>query len=127
MSSSFSDDIKISVVIPVYNAAPYLQRCLDSIYSQSYKNLEIICINDGSTDKSLEILSTYAKKEKRLVVISQENKGASAARNAGIERATGDFISFIDADDYILPGLYEKFMEYGGQSRPDIFMFNGRR
>lgn len=125
MSSSFSDDIKISVVIPVYNAAPYLQRCLDSICSQSHKNLEIICINDGATDKSLEILSTYAEKEKRLVVISQENKGASAARNAGIERATGDFISFIDADDYILPGLYEKFIEYGGQSRPDIFMFNG--
>ena len=64
MSSSFSDDIKISVVIPVYNAAPYLQRCLDSICSQSHKNLEIIYINDGSTDKSLEILSTYAEKEK---------------------------------------------------------------
>ncbi len=125
MNSPFTGDIKISVVIPVYNASPYLQRCLDSICSQSYQNLEIICVNDGSIDDSLNILNAYAAKEKRVLVLSQKNKGASAARNAGMEKASGEYISFIDADDYILQGLYEKFTEYEKQHRPDIFMFNG--
>ena len=80
----------ISVIVPVYNIEKYLSACLNSIIRQTYQNLEIICINDGSTDSSAEILQEYAKKDRRIKIISQENAGLSAARNAGIKAATGD-------------------------------------
>ena len=90
---------KISVIIPVYNAAEYIKRCIDSILAQNYSNLEIICINDGSTDKSLSVLQNLAQTNSCIKVISQENSGVPRARNIGIENATGEYISFIDADD----------------------------
>ncbi|WP_424244598.1 glycosyltransferase involved in cell wall biosynthesis [Elusimicrobium posterum] len=91
----------ISIIVPVYNAEKYLSKCLDSILSQTYKNLEIIIINDGSTDNSPDICAKYALKDTRIKLINQENKGAGAARNTGISNALGAYFTFIDADDYI--------------------------
>ena len=87
---------KISVIIPVYNTERYLPRCLDSVLSNTYDNLEVICINDGSTDNSINILDNYKVSDERVVVINQKNSGVSAARNAGINVATGEYIAFID-------------------------------
>ncbi len=98
---------KISVIVPIYNAEAYLNRCLDSIINQTYSDLEIILINDGSTDNSLDICLEYASKDKRIVVYNQTNKGISKTRNKGIELATGDYIGFVDSDDIISPRMYE--------------------
>lgn len=93
---------KVSVVVPVYNAEETLERCLDSLISQSYKNIEIVCVNDGSSDSSLKILNKYRKKDERIVVIDNDkNRGCSYTKNKGIDNATGDFICFVDSDDYI--------------------------
>ena len=97
----------ISVIIPVYNVERYLKQCLNSVIRQTYENLEIICVNDGSTDNSLAILKEYEQKDHRIVVISQENKGLSAARNTGLTHVTSDYVSFIDSDDYIDPRYIE--------------------
>ncbi|MBO4812787.1 glycosyltransferase [Candidatus Saccharibacteria bacterium] len=94
---------KVSIVVPIYNTEKYLKACLDSITSQTYKNLEIILVDDGATDDSGKIADKYAKKDSRITVIHQENQGQSTARNNGIKKATGDYISFIDADDKIKP------------------------
>lgn len=106
MNEKKSQD-KISVIIPVYNTAPYLKRCLDSVLQSTYRNLEIICVNDGSTDASLSILEQYQALDDRVVVIDQNNRGLSAARNTGMARATGDFISFVDSDDWVHPQMFE--------------------
>ena len=90
---------KISVIVPVYNVEPYLERCLDSIIQNTYRNLEIICVNDGSTDNCGAILDRYAEQDDRFVVIHKENGGLSSARNSGMDVATGEFIAFIDSDD----------------------------
>ena len=119
------ENIKISVVVPVYNAAKYLPRCLDSVLTQDYSNLEIICVNDGSTDESLSVLQVYAQKDERVKVLSQFNQGAAAARNKGIKNATGDYISFIDADDFVAQGLYSYLVQNLQNDLVDIFMFNG--
>lgn len=120
---------KISVIIPVYNTEKYIERCLNSIVNNTYKNIEIICINDGSTDNSRKILETFKKKDNRIVILDQKNGGVSAARNAGLRVATGDFVTFIDSDDWIhrkylevllknakdediVIGYYEKVSEY---------------
>ena len=85
---------KISVIVPIYNEELYLDRCLKSIINNTYRNLEIICINDGSTDTSLNILESYKENDSRIIVISQENRGLSSVRNKGLEIATGEYISF---------------------------------
>ena len=115
---------KISVIIPVYNAEKYLQKCINSLLCQTYSNLEIICINDGSTDSSLEILETFAKNDSRIFIKSQENAGASVARNHGMKVATGDYISFVDADDWVYLNLYQSFVDAVQTSDVDIWMFN---
>ena len=97
----------ISIVIPVYNTSNELPRCLDSILSNTYTSLELICVNDGSTDNSLDILSDYATKDDRVKVISQENAGVSEARNTGMRYATGDYIAFVDSDDWVHPQYFE--------------------
>ena len=99
--------MKLSIIIPVYNVSEYLERCLNSIINQTYKNLEIICINDGSTDNSLEILNDFASKDKRIKVINKKNEGVSKTRNVGLDAATGDLISFVDSDDAIVKDMYE--------------------
>ncbi len=92
---------KVSVVIPVYNTEKFLARCLNSVLSQSVSDIEVICINDGSTDNSLKILEEYAAKDKRIKVINQENKGQAVARNCGLKSIQGDYVFFIDSDDFI--------------------------
>ena len=114
----------ISVIIPIYNAAPYLERCLDSICNQTYRNLEIILVDDGSTDNSLEICNRYAAKDKRIIAFHQSNKGVSSARNLGLEHATGGLISFVDADDKIDTGTYEKLVSVQQKTNADILWFN---
>ncbi len=99
---------KISVIIPVYNAEEYLRTCLDSVIHQTLKDIEKICVNDGSTDRSLDILREYEKKDKRVLVIDQENKGAGAARNNGMQYANGDYLSFLDADDFFEIDMFQK-------------------
>lgn len=93
--------LKFSILIPIYNVEQYLTYCLDSVINQTYNEIEIICVNDGSTDNSLKILEEYAQKDERIKIINQENQGVSVARNVGIENATGDYILFIDSDDWI--------------------------
>lgn len=97
----------ISVIIPVYNVKRYLKKCLDSIIYQTYKDLQIIIIDDGSNDGSELICDEYSKKDSRIMVLHQKNSGVSAARNNALDEANGDYISFIDADDYLEPEMYE--------------------
>lgn len=119
---------KISVIIPVYNVEKYLRKCLDTIILQTYNNLEIICVNDGSTDGSEQILNEYAQKDSRIIVRNQENLGQSAARNKGLEIATGEYISFIDSDDWVSLSFYQKFVNALTltNSDIDIYMFNAQ-
>jgi len=112
----------ISVIVPVYNVEPYLKRCLDSILSQTYKNLEIILINDGSTDNSGEICEEYSKKDKRIRLIHQINKGAASARNVGLNIVKGSYITFVDSDDYIECDMLEKLYD---NRVPEGFVGNG--
>lgn len=98
----------ISVIIPVYNVEKYLHRCLDSVIAQTYRNLEIICIDDGSVDESGKICDQYAVRDARIKVIHQENQGVSAARNRGLDAAEGEYIAFVDSDDYILEDMVER-------------------
>lgn len=104
------NNFKVSVIIPVYNTAKYLPRCLDSILNNTYKNLEIICVNDGSTDESADILERYAAEDTRIVVVNQANAGVSAARNTGLDRAAGEFVSFVDSDDWVHPQYFEALL-----------------
>lgn len=105
---SQENPIKVSIIIPVYNTVPYLKRCLDSAINQTLKDIEIICVNDGSTDNSLEILQKYAQKDKRVKVINHtENKGVAAARNTALRAAKGEFVGFLDSDDFVDKKFYE--------------------
>lgn len=98
---------KISIIVPVYNVEKYLNRCVDSIINQTYENLEIILVNDGSTDKSSEICDMYSKRDNRIKVIHKKNGGLSSARNAGLDIASGLYIGFVDSDDWISNDMYE--------------------
>lgn len=112
----------ISVIVPVYNTAPWLRRCLDSICSQSYPNLEILCVNDGSTDNSAEILAEYAEADSRIKVFTQANAGLSAARNTGLENASGEWVTGVDSDDWLYPEVYEQAVNFIS-SAVDIVFF----
>jgi glycosyltransferase involved in cell wall biosynthesis len=111
---------KISVVIPVYNVEKYIKECLDSVINQTYKNLQIILVDDGSTDNSGEICDEYASKDNRITVIHQENQGAGAAKNSGIELATGEYLSLIDSDDYIELNYYETLLSVMKNYNADV-------
>jgi glycosyltransferase involved in cell wall biosynthesis len=114
-----------SIIIPIYNVEPYLRQCLDSVVNQDYFDYEVICINDGSTDHSLAILEEYKKQYPQITLISQENKGLSAARNAGIRAATGDYILFLDSDDWLEKDAIRMLRDNIGDE--DMLCFNGRR
>jgi len=111
---------KISVIIPIYNTAKVLDRCMISILHQTFTNIEIIAVDDGSEDKSGEIADNYAAQDKRIHVIHQENKGVSAARNIGIATAKGEYITFIDSDDYANPMLFETLYKTAQDNKLDV-------
>lgn len=114
-----TEDLKVSVIVPVYNGEKYLVQCLDSIIGQTLKEIEIICVDDGSADSSPKILESYAHMDKRIRVIRQENAGAGAARNTGLAQAKGEYLSFLDADDFFEPDMlecaYRKAKEHDAQ------------
>ena len=110
----------ITVIIPVYNKEKYIKKTMDSIMNQTYKNLEIIIINDGSTDNSRNVCEEFARKDKRIILINTENHGAGHARNLGIKRAKGKYISFIDADDYIDKDYYKILYNMIVQNNADM-------
>ncbi len=114
---------KLSVIIPIYNAQYYLRQCLDSVTNQTLKDIEIICVNDGSTDGSQTILEEYAKKDNRIVVIEQANASAGAARNKGIHAAKGEYLHFLDADDWVEPVAYEWLYRKISKTNSDICIF----
>lgn len=111
---------KVSVLVPVYNVEKYLGQCLDSIVGQTLKDIEIICVNDGSTDSSLEVLEKYAKKDRRIRIINKENGGLPSARNAGLDAATGEYVSFIDSDDYIQSDMMSKLYKNARRTKAEI-------
>lgn len=111
---------KISVIIPVYNTDKYLPRCLDSIINNDYKELEIICVNDGSTDNSLNILKQYKEKDNRIKLIDIQNQGVSMARNIGLDNATGDCIAFIDSDDWIHKQYFSVLMHFKNKYKANV-------
>lgn len=110
----------ISVVIPMYNAEKYVEKCLNSLLEQTYKDLEIIIVNDGSKDNSQTICERFAEQDKRITLINTENRGAGSARNTGIEVAKGEYISFIDSDDYVCPDYYERLLHMLERAGADI-------
>ena len=113
---------KISVIVPVYNVEAYLERCVESILKQTYSNLEILLVNDGSTDKSGELCDQLALRDQRIRVIHKENGGLSDARNRGIDEASSDLIGFIDSDDYIDKDMYETLYRHLRESNSDLSM-----
>lgn len=104
------NNFKVSIIVPIYNSSQYLSKCINSIIKQTYENIEIILVNDGSTDNSLGICEEYSKLDDRIVVLDKENGGVSSARNYGIDVSTGDYIGFVDSDDYISLDMYESLV-----------------
>lgn len=115
--------IKISTIIPIYNGEKYIKQCLDSIINQTLTDIEIICVNDGSTDNSLFILEKYATKDSRIKIINMNNYGAGVARNIGLKKAKGEYISFVDADDFIDLNTYELLYNYAKPNDLDMLFF----
>lgn len=120
MIKDLNKNPKVSIIIPAYNIAPYLARCLDSVKCQTYKELQIIIIDDGSTDQTGLIADSFAEKDKRFHVIHKENRGVSAARKTGLDQASGKYIGFVDGDDYIEPEMYEKLVGLAVKYDADI-------
>ncbi len=114
------NDNKISVIIPIYNTSLYLEKCILSIIEQTYTNLEIILVNDGSADNSLEICYKYSKLDKRIRVLNKEHTGLSDSRNFGLRNSNGNYISFIDSDDYISKDMYKNMMNIIKKYNPDM-------
>ena len=114
---------KVSVIIPVYNVEKYLRQCLDSVINQTLTDIEIICVDDGSTDSSLAILEEYASKDDRIKILKQQNAGAGVARNNGIKVATGEYLHFLDSDDWIENDTYEKLYNLIAEKQCDFVKF----
>ncbi len=117
----------VSVVIPVYNVEKYLNQCLDSVISQTLTDIEIICVNDSSTDGSLNILEEYAKRDERIKVVTQPNGGAGAARNRGLSMASGKYLSFLDSDDFFEPDMLELAYKKAEKDKADFVVFNSNQ
>ena len=115
---------KISIIVPCYNAEKYIEKCLDSIVNQTLQDIEVICINDGSTDNTLNILNNYKEKYDVVKVINQENKGVAATRSIGLKNATGDFVGWVDNDDFCNIDMYEKMYEKAIKENLDIVICN---
>lgn len=110
----------VSIVVPVYNVEEYLEKCLNSIVNQTYKNLEIVCIDDGSPDHSINILNKFAEKDNRIKIIRQKNKGLSGARNTGIKNSSGKYITFVDSDDWIEKNMIELLLKKAESENLDL-------
>lgn len=117
-------EILVSIVIPVYNTEKYLKYCIESLINQSFYNCEFIFIDDGSTDKSSDIIKKYMKKDNRIVLFKQENKGVSEARNLGVSKANGRYIGFVDSDDYIEKDMYQKLYNTIEDTNCDVVISN---
>ncbi len=115
--------VKISVIVPCYNVEKYLKECLDSIVNQTLEDIEIICINDGSTDNTLNIINSYAEKDNRIKIINQTNQGLSKARNVGLENVTGEYTTFIDSDDYFDLTAFEEIYNLAHEKSLDLLVF----
>ena len=112
--------IKVSVIVPVYNAEKYLAQCLDSILAQTLREIEVICVDDGSTDNSGKILDQYAMQDKRMKVLHREDRGYGAAMNAGLDAAAGEYVGIVESDDCILPEMYRTLYEAADAEKPDV-------
>lgn len=118
---------KISIIIPVYNVEKYLETCLESVINQTMSELEIICVNDGSTDRSPEILEEFAKNDERIKIINKENGGIASARNKALDHVKGDYIGFVDSDDWIEPHMYETLYKNAEKNDSDMVMCSAHR
>ena len=120
--------MKVSVVIPVYNAEKYIGECLDSLISQTFSDIEIVCVNDGSSDGSLRVLEEYAECDERIRVFTKENegKGAASARNMGLENACGEYIQFVDNDDFFEPDMIESLVKKAEDTEAEVVVFRGQ-
>ena len=118
---------RISVIIPVYNAEDYLDRCLQSVLTNTYSELEVICVNDGSTDSSPTILNKWQAQDPRVIVVSHENRGLPEARNSGLEVMTGDYTAFIDADDWVHPQYFQALLDCMEETGADMAVSGVRR
>lgn len=124
MVNSNNRNPKISVIVPVYNVEEFLKQCLDSLINQSYKNIEIVVVNDKSPDNSQQIIDDYKNKDNRIIsIIHKVNKGLGGARNTGIENATGDYIGFLDSDDWLKTNTFEKLVEEINSSNSDVIKY----
>lgn len=121
--NKYISDEKISVIIPAYNIAPYIERCVDSVLKQSYNNFEILLVDDGSTDGTSEICDKLAQTDNRIIVFHKKNGGVSSARNLALENITGDFVSIIDGDDWIEPQLFTDAVNTLKQHNAQVFMY----
>ena len=119
--------MKISIVVPIYNSMEYLEKCLNSLIYQTYEDIEILLVNDGSTDGSLDLCEKYKKTDSRIKIINKENGGLSDARNAGLNAASGEYIMFVDSDDYIELDACEKFAGKAAVGQYDIIAGNAKR
>lgn len=120
-----SNDVKVSVILPVYNSEEYLEKCLDDILTQTLNEIELICVDDGSVDSSLKILKDYAEKDNRIKVLHKENGGAASARNMGIDQASGEYLSFLDSDDLFEKDMLEKAYNNASGRNIDVLIFRG--
>lgn len=116
---------KLSIIIPIYNVEKYLPKCLESILGQSFKDFEIICVNDGSTDNSLQVLQTYKKQDDRIVIVDKKNEGSGIARNHGLSTARGNYVYFVDSDDWLENYALEKMIHKADECDTDILVFGG--
>ncbi len=122
--NSLKENVKVSVILPIYNQEKYLRKALDSLQNQTLKDIEFICVNDGSKDNSLNILKEYAQKDKRVKIVDQKNQGAGSARNNGLKIANGEYIAFLDPDDWFEPEALESLYTKSKQQDCDMVVFN---
>lgn len=117
-------EVEVSIIVPVYNKEKYLEKCLESLIHQSFKNIEVICVDDGSSDNSFNILQKYSKKDSRIKIIRQDNHGPGHARNQGLKKAMGKYVAFIDADDWVELDTIEILYHNAIQNNSDLVLFN---
>ena len=124
-TTNFSSNPLVTVIIPVYNVEEYLRQCLDSVLAQTYKNLEVILVDDGSTDSSIKICQGYCDRDERFKLYKKKNGGASSARNLGLDRAKGDYLYFLDSDDYLKSIALERMVKCACQNNADLVFIEG--